>query len=73
MDFAENYLCRAQDEVQPAHWNQNEVTLFTIVSWMKGNIVSHVVVSDFMEQSKTYVTIVLDEILEHFPPNIEGL
>ena len=73
MDFPENYLCRVQDEVQPAHWNHNEVTLFTTVSWMKGNIVSLVVVNDFMEQSKTSVTIVLDEILEHFSPNIEEL
>ena len=22
MDYAENYTCRAQDEVQSAHWNQ---------------------------------------------------
>ena len=73
MDFAENYLCRAQDEVQPAHWNHNQVTLFTTVSWLKGKIVSHVVVSDFMKHSKTSVTIFLDEILEHFPPNIEEL
>ena len=28
MDFAENYSCSAQDEIQSAHWNQNQVTLF---------------------------------------------
>ena len=27
MHYAENYTCRAQDEVQPAHWNQAQVTL----------------------------------------------
>ncbi len=29
MDFAENYTCTTQDEIQSAHWNQNQVTLFT--------------------------------------------
>lgn len=29
IDFAENFLCEAQDEVQSAHWNQPQLTLFT--------------------------------------------
>ena len=73
MDFAENYSCFAQDEVQSAHWNQNQVTLFTTVSWFKGKIVSHVIVSDFMEHTKTSVVIFLDEIMQNFPPEIEDL
>eukprot|EP00112_Aurelia_sp_Birch-Aquarium-sp1_P023526 Seg7039.2 transcript_id=Seg7039.2/GoldUCD/mRNA.D3Y31 product="hypothetical protein" protein_id=Seg7039.2/GoldUCD/D3Y31 len=73
MDFAENYSCSAQDEVQSAHWNQNQVTLFTTVSWLKGKVVSHVIVSDFMEHTKTAVVIFLDEILQNFPSEIEEL
>ena len=29
VDFAENYTCLAQDEVQSTHWKQSEITLFT--------------------------------------------
>ena len=35
MDYAENYSCSAQDEVQSAHWNQAQVTLYTSVSWFR--------------------------------------
>ena len=31
VDFAENYTCATQDEVQSAHWEQNQITLFTSV------------------------------------------
>ena len=46
MDYAENYLCRAPDEVQTAHWNQQQVILYTSVSWFRDQICSHVIVSD---------------------------
>ena len=35
MDYAENYTSRAQDEVQSAHWNLAQVTLYTSVSWFR--------------------------------------
>ena len=31
VDFAENFICAAQDEVQSAHWKQNQINLFTSV------------------------------------------
>ena len=73
MDFAENYTCTAQDEIQSAHWNQNQVTLFTTVTWMKGKVVSKVVVSDFMQHTKTAVVVFLDEILQNIPIETEDL
>ncbi|XP_048590135.1 uncharacterized protein LOC125573598 [Nematostella vectensis] len=30
VDFAENYSCKFQDEIQSAHWAQTNVTLFTV-------------------------------------------
>ena len=36
VDFAENYTCLAQDEVQFAHRNQSHITLFTCVTWFPG-------------------------------------
>ena len=35
IDFAENYSCVWQDEVQSAHWCKNQVTIFTAVMWSK--------------------------------------
>ena len=31
LDFAENFLCKFQDEVQSAHWSYKQVTLFPSV------------------------------------------
>ena len=28
VDFSENYTCVAQDEIQSAHWKQNQVSMF---------------------------------------------
>ena len=37
VDFAENYTCAAQDEVQSAHWKQNQINLFTSVLRFREN------------------------------------
>lgn len=33
VDFAENYTCQYQDEIQSAHWNNPQVAVFTVVVW----------------------------------------
>lgn len=33
LDFAENYRCSSQDEIQSAHWAVNQVTVHPIVAW----------------------------------------
>jgi len=33
MDFAENYACAYQDEIQSAYWQYNQVTLHPIVAY----------------------------------------
>ena len=35
VDFAENCTAGYQDEIQAAHWNQIQITIFTAVSWIK--------------------------------------
>ena len=60
MDFAENYACTAQDEIQSAHWNQNQVTLFPTVTWFKGEVMSKVIVSDCMQHTKSSVMVFLE-------------
>jgi hypothetical protein len=71
MDFAENYACIAQDEIQSAHWNQNQVTLFTTVTWLKGEVMSKVIVSDCMQHTKSSVMVFLDEILKNLPSTVK--
>ena len=73
MDFAENYTCAAQDEIQSAHWNQNQVTLFTTVTWVKGKVISQVVVSDYMDHTKTAVVVYLDAILQNIPVEVKEI
>lgn len=71
MDFVENYTCTAQDEIQSAHWNQNQVTLFTTVTWLKGEAISKVIVNDCMEHTKSSVMVFLDEILKNLSSMVE--
>ena len=33
IDFAQNYACSYQDEVQSAHWSQNQVTIHAMVAY----------------------------------------
>ena len=67
LDFAENYWCIAQDEVQSAHWNQAQVTLFTTVAWICVIVKSEVVISNYMHHNKTAVIVFLNALLESFP------
>ena len=73
MDFAENYSCIAQDEVQSTHWNQTQVTLFTTVAWVSGVVRSHVVISDYMHRTKTAVVVFLDALLASLPSQAEEI
>ena len=33
VDFSENYTCKHQDEIQTAHWSQEQVTIFPVAIW----------------------------------------
>ena len=71
IDFAENYTCFQQDEVQAAHWSQDQVTLFPVVIWTKteeNKIItsSHVIVSDDHSHEKNSVAVFMDTVLRTF-------
>ena len=55
VDFAENYTAAYQDEIQSAHWNQKQVTIFTSVAWSDADPLSYVVVSDSLDHDKKAV------------------
>ena len=42
MDFAEDYKCRSQEEIQSAYWNQTQETIHPVVAYFKNKeIVCH--------------------------------
>ena len=79
VDFAENYSCKYQGEVQSAHWSQDQVTLFTVAIWTKSGdknscCGSHVIVSDDLKHDKTSVAVfmykVVNDLVKGRHPNI---
>jgi len=63
MDFAENYSIILQDEIQSAHWQHSQVTIFTCCIWLKGEIKSYVVISDDLSHSKQSAWLFLKRIV----------
>jgi len=68
VDFAENYSCQYQDEIQAAHWCQEQVTLFTVAIWAKDpndeTICStHVIVSDDHSHEKRSIAVFIDKVV----------
>jgi hypothetical protein len=47
-----------QDEIQSAHWDQSQVSLFTSALWYDGKIHPLVLVSDELTHSKETLTVV---------------
>ncbi|XP_048581390.1 uncharacterized protein LOC125561309 [Nematostella vectensis] len=71
VDFAENYSCKFQDEIQSAHWAQTNVTLFTVAIWTKPKDAervceSHVIVSDELKHDKNAVAVFMWQVISDF-------
>lgn len=62
LDYSENYSCVYQDEIQSAHCQQNQVTLFTAALWYNGSIHPHVIVSDNKIHAKETILAYVDSI-----------
>ncbi|XP_068692671.1 uncharacterized protein [Montipora foliosa] len=56
VDFGENFTCCYQDEIQAAHWSQEQITLFTAAVWVndssKTTCETHCIISDDHGQDK---------------------
>ena len=68
MDFAENYACKSNEEIQSAYWNMTAVTLHPIVVYFmnteaKLEHVSFVIISDEMSHSEITVHAILKKII----------
>ena len=67
VDFAENYTCARQNEIQAAHWGHNQITVFSAVVWhnKEGQLStkSYAIVTDHLSHDKYSVHTFLDLIL----------
>ncbi|KAK6178203.1 hypothetical protein SNE40_013013 [Patella caerulea] len=71
MDFAENFTCISQDEIQSAHWKQRQVTVYTVMITYRNEKLSYVITSDNLSHDKNavaaFTSIMLDIITETLP------
>lgn len=64
VDFAENYTCLYQDEIQSAHWSNPQVTVFTAAIWHNtDHVTSYAVISDNITHDRFSVKAFLHKIL----------
>ena len=70
VDFSENYTCMFQDEIQSAHWRQDQVSLFTTAIWFDGKLHSKVIASDNLDHGKETVVAYLDYLLDTLPATV---
>ncbi len=73
MDFAENYTFVRQKEVQAAHWNNQQATIFTVhikIGKIHKNIA---IISDYMHHDTAFVYCAQKLIVEFVTKNFPGV
>ena len=64
MDFSENFTIAHQDEIQSAHWAQQQVTVYTINLWSRDKKNPWVICSDTREHEKNTVAAFTNQVLD---------
>ncbi|XP_037052476.1 uncharacterized protein LOC119086005 [Bradysia coprophila] len=72
-DFAENWTNESQDEVSNAHWNQKQISLFTISLRYGCKQYSKVAVSDNLDHSKDTIFAYLYKTMSMVPKYINRI
>ncbi|CAF2076139.1 unnamed protein product [Rotaria magnacalcarata] len=71
IDFAENYTFLRQREVQAAHWNNQQATLFTIHIKIGSEHKNMLIISDYMRHDTAFVfcaqRLIIDYLRKHYP------
>ena len=71
MDFAENYTFVRQREVQAAHWNNQQATLFIVHIKIANSHKNLVIISDYMHHDTAFVycaqRLIAEFLQKHFP------
>lgn len=73
IDFAENYVCESQDEVQAAHWNQRQLSVFTSAFYFNDVFQAKVFVSDDLRHTKETIVPYLYKLLSKIPSSLKIL
>lgn len=64
MDFAMNFSCEYQNEVQSALWSRGSVTLFTAAAMHKGSCQTYLICSDTKEKEKNTVAAFVNHLYD---------
>ena len=65
VDFSENATITSQNEIQSAHWNHGQATLFTAHAWITdGKSKSFAIISDALTHTKQSVYVFMDYYYE---------
>ena len=78
-DFAENFTCHHQDEVQSAHWGYSQVTVHPTVLYYKcshcDEIVTHYLVffTDDITKDAALAKVILDKTIKFLTDKVTGL
>lgn len=71
IDFAENYSMVSQDEIQSAHWNHGQISIFTCGVWLCNNVFKpYTIVSNDLSHNKYAVCVFLGKIIEEIKTSI---
>ena len=73
IDFSENYTCVQQDEIQSAHWQQKQVSLFTAAVWHSGKLHPIVLVSDNLSHAKDTVIAYVSSVLQQLSQSVKNV
>lgn len=65
IDFAENYRLVFQNEIQSAHFNYKQVSIFTCVAWTSMKTESLAVISNSLNHGKAEVFLFLTKIVKY--------
>lgn len=73
IDFAENFVCASQDEIQSAHWNQKQISLFTTAFYHNKIFKGKVFVSDNTDHTKFTIVPYLWKLVSSLPSSCKIL
>ena len=74
VDVSENYTCKHREEIQTAHWSEEQVTIFPVAIWTisddkrQKTCSSHVFATDDRNQHKKAVAVFMDKVLKFLVP-----
>ena len=63
MDFAENFSCTSQEEVQSAYWTTDMISLHTMVVYSESEVQSYVAISDVLTHNASVVYCIIQKFV----------